>query len=247
MVRQNAKTLVGHLSTSSKALDRILALEAEVSRLRHHVSVLLKRLHKLDPPRSKISRADSTPSPAIEKVILRSASGGKAVEKEGVAEEKPLKGKGKGVDEVAVVVADDVAEVTFEAGAMAVEFRGKRRRLEDDVAMVDEDVVVGGKIVPLGALEHGKVEVDVAGSSTVVPKAPRAIQGMVGREVVRGAPAGPRGRGGTGVGMGPSRGRGYGYGLRSGGSAPSGVAYMSDTRGFYARGRGRGFGRGWGG
>ena len=247
MVRQNAKTLVNHLATSSKALDRILALEAEVSRLRHHVSVLSKRLHKLDPPRSKISRADSAPSPAIEEVILRSASGGKAVEKEGVAEEKPPKGKGKGVDEVAVVVADDVAEVTFEAGARAVEFRGKRRRLEDDVSMVDEDVVVGGKIVPLGALESDEVEVVEARSSTVVPLAPRAIQGMREREVVHGAPAGPRGRGGTGVGMGPSRGRGYGYGLRSGGSVPGGVAFGSGTGGFYARGRGRGFGRGWGG
>ena len=247
MVRQNAKTLVGHLSTSSKALDRILALEAEVSRLRHHVSVLSKRLHKLEPPRSKISRADTTPSPAIEEVNLRSAGGGKAVEKEGVAEEKPPKGKGKGVDEVAVVVADDVAEVTFEAGAMAVEFRGKRRRLEDDVAMIDEDVVVGGKIVPLGALEPDKVEVVGVGSSTVVPKAPKAILEWGGGEMVCRAPAGPGGRGGTGVGMGPSRGRGYGYGLRSGGSAPSGVAYMGNTGGFYARGRGRGFGRGWNG
>ena len=149
MVRQNAKTLVNHLATLSKALDRILALEAEVSRLRHLVSVLSKRLHKLEPPGSKISRAVSAPSPAIEEVILRSASGEKAVEKEGVAEEKPPQGKGKGVEEVAVVVADDVAEVTFEAGAMAVEFRGKRRRLENDVMMVDEDVVVGGKIVCL--------------------------------------------------------------------------------------------------
>ena len=61
MVRQNAQTLVGHLITSLKKLDGILALEAEVSHLRHQVSVLSKRLHKLDPPRSKISPADSTP------------------------------------------------------------------------------------------------------------------------------------------------------------------------------------------
>ena len=240
MVRQNAKTLVNHLATSSKAL------EAEVSRLRHQVSILLKRLHKLEPPRSKISRADSTPSPAIEEVILRSASSERAMEKDGVAEEKPPQGKGKGVDKVVVVVAEDVAEVTFEAGAMAVESRGKRRRLEDDVAMVDEDMVVGGKIVPLGALEPDRAEVVEVGSSTVVPLAPRAIQEMREREVVRGAPAGPRGRGETGVGMGPSRGMGYRYGLRSGGSVPSGVAFGSGTGGFYASGRGRGMGRGWG-
>ena len=159
-----------------------------------------------------------------------------------MAEEKPPQGKGKGVDEVAVVVADDVAEVTFEAGAMAVEFRGKKRKLEDDVAMVDEDVVVGGKIVPLGALEPDRVEVVEAGSSTVVPSASRAIQELKEREVVHGAPAGPRGRGGTGVGMGPGRGRGYGYGLRSDGSVPGGVAFGSGTGGFYACGRGRGVG-----
>ena len=129
-----------------------------------------------------------------------------------------------------------------------MEFRGKRRRLEDDVAMVDEDVLVGGKIVPLGALEPDWGEVVEVGSSMVVPKAPRAIQERREREVVQGAPAGPRGRGGTGVSMGPSRGRGYlGYGLRSGGSVPGGVAYGSGTGGFYARGRGGGVGRGWGG
>ena len=142
---------------------------------------------------------------------------------------------------------------TFEAGAVAIEFRGKRRRLEDEERLVEEDVVVGGKIVPLGGLEPRRVEVVEVGSSTVVPKAPRAIQGLREREVVQGAPTGPGGRGGTGTGMGPSGGRGWnghghGYGTRSGrGSVSSGVPYpFGSTGGFYARGRGWGRGRGGG-
>ena len=231
MVRQNAQTLVGHLTTSSKALDKILALEAEVSRLWHHVSVLSKRLHKLDPPRSKISRADLTPSPVIDEVFLRSGSGGRAVEKEGVAEEKPPVAGSGVADEMVVAEDNNVAVTTFEAEAMAVEFRGKRRRVKDRVPVVDEEVVVGGKIVPLEALDLMGVEVVEVGSSTVVPVAPRAIQERREREVVQGTPAGPRGRGGNGVGMGPSRGRGLnvGYGLRSGGSVPGGVAFRGNT------------------
>ena len=249
MVKKISSSLAASNATSSKALDRILALEAEVSRLRHHVSVLSKRLHKLDPPRRKSSRTDSSASPDIEEDNLRSVGGGKAVEKEGVAEEKPPKADGGRGDAVAVVVAEDVAMATFEASAVAIEFRGKRRRLEDEERLVEEDVVVGGKIVPLGVLEHERVEVVEVGSSTVVPRAPRAIQELREGEVVQGAPVGPRGSGGTRVGMGPSRGRGlHGYGTRSGsGSVPGGVPYpfgYGSTGGFYARGRGSGWGGG---
>ena len=130
----------------------------------------------------------------------------------------------------------------FEADAVAIEFRGKKRRVEDRVSVVDEDVVVGGKILHLGALDPMRVEVVEVESWTVVSVAPRAIQERREREVVQGAPAGPKGRGGTGVGMGPSRGRGFnsGYRLRSGGSVPGGVAFRGNTRGFYARERGSG-------
>ena len=96
MVKKISSSLAASNATSSKALERILALEAEVSRLRHHVSVLSKRLHKLDPPRGKSSCADSSSSPGIEEDNLRSVGGGKAVEKEGVAEEKPLKAEEEG-------------------------------------------------------------------------------------------------------------------------------------------------------
>ena len=89
MVKKIFSSLAASNAVLSKALDKILALMAEVSPLRHHVSVLLKRLHRLDPPRRKKSRADSSPSPVVEEDTLRSVSGRKAVEKEGVAEELP--------------------------------------------------------------------------------------------------------------------------------------------------------------
>ena len=237
MVKKIFSSLVVSNATSSKALDKILALKAEVSRLRHHVSILLKRLHKLDPSWWKHSRADSSPFLIIEEDILWSVSGGKAVENEEGAEQSPQVADELEGGTVTVAVAEHMAMATFETGAVAVEFCGKRRRLEDEMGLEEEDVLVGGKIVPLGGLEPSRAEVVKVGSLTVVPSAPRTIQEMREREVVHGAPAGPRARGGTGVGMGPSRGRGYGG---FGGSAPSGVAFRGGTRGFYARGRGRG-------
>ena len=90
--------------------------------------------------------------------------------------------EGIGGGAVVAVVAEDVAMTTFEAGAVTVEFRGKRRRLEDEARVVEEYVLVGGKIVPLGGLEPGRAEVVEVGSSTVVPSAPRAIQGLRVRE-----------------------------------------------------------------
>ena len=125
-----------------------------------------------------------------------------------MADESPVVAEGEGGGAMAEVVADEVAEVTFKAGAVAVEFRGKRKRLDDGEDLEDKDVLVEGRIVPLGVLERRGAEVVEGGSSMVVPRTPRAIQEMREREVVQGAPTGPRGRGGTGVGIGPSRERG---------------------------------------
>ena len=165
MVGQNVQSLVGRLTTSLKALDRILAREAEVSRLQHHVSVLSKRLHKLKPTSTQVSRTDSTSSPTIEEVILRSASSGKAVEEEGVAEEKPPSvgmdgGKdGKVADDQAVAseresegsskasVAESEALSEVQSGGSEMEVEGRVGELRDRWS--DEDVVVEGKIVPL--------------------------------------------------------------------------------------------------
>ena len=247
MVRQNAKNLVNHLATSSKTLDRILALEAEVSRLRHHVSILSKRLNKLDPPRSKISRAVSKPCPDIEEVNLRSAGGEEAVEKEGVAEGKP-----PNVDEekevaegVAEVEAEESKEGSAGSGLASVadteavseaglgESSGSEMvvdvRMEDLSSRIsDEDVLVDGKIVPLkGYVSEG---LGVRGAP-LGPKrkygrgefVPLSLYGF--RNVIGG-----RGRGG-GIGPGVARGGGRG-GRGRGGNA--GVAWISSGLGTLA-------------
>src|ERR1700712_1898379 len=96
MVKMISSSLMATNTVSSKALNRILALEAPVSCLQHHVSILSKRLYKLDPPEPKEHRADMTPSSIIERDILRSTSGGKTAVGEGVAEEWLLVGDGNG-------------------------------------------------------------------------------------------------------------------------------------------------------
>ena len=251
--------MVDHLTTSSKALDTILALEAEVSHLRHYVSVLSKRLHKLEPPRLKISRADSKPPPAIEKVILRSDSGGKAVEKEGVAEEQPPKeaglvadGKGK---EVAEDVADDEAvaleegsagpgvasvaesESMSDAGIGSSEGSGIEvdERVEElRSRMSDEDVVVDGKIVPLkGYVSEGSGVIGAPRGPSPKKKYERGEFVPLGpygfRNVVRGG-SGGRGRGG-GIGPGVARGGENGGGGRGG---STGIAWISSGLGTLA-------------
>ena len=251
MVRQNAKLLVNHLATSSKALDRILALGGEVSGLRHHVSVLSKRLHKLDPPRSKISRADSKPSPAIQEVILRSKGGKEVLGEEGVAEEKPLiEDDGRSVTPG---VAEEEAETLKEgsAGSMVASVAKSEAGSgvgegssgvdeEDEMELngrlgdwrsriLDEDMVVDGKIVPLKVYESKGVGVRGAplgpkrkyGRGEFVPLGPYGL-----RNVLVGGYGG-RGRGG---GIGPSMfGGGGNTGRGRGGS--TGIAWISSGLG----------------
>ena len=190
----------------AEMMRKMMEMEKEIGRLRHHVSVLSKR------------------EVLMKKELERERKG---KEKEEVAEE-----------EVAEVVAGDLGEASGEAGesvaggmesgsegsvALGVErMAGLRDRLSD------EDVVVGGKIIPLKGYEPG-VEVVEVGSSTVVPKAPRAIQEMIEREVVLGAPAGPRAQMARGRGVGPMRRRGH-IGVR-----PSGSLFRT-TGGYYAHG-----------
>ena len=119
-----------------------------------------------------------------------------------MAEELPLKAVGERCGGVVAVLAEDVARATFEAGAVAIDLRCKRRSLENEERDVEENVVLGGKMVSLGVLETGWVGVVEVGSSTVVLTADLAITGFREREVVHGVQAGPRERGGGGVGMG---------------------------------------------
>ena len=186
---------------------KMMEMEKEIGRLRHYVSVLSKR------------------EVLLKKELERERKGKEAEE---VAEE----------EEMAEVVAGSLGETLPEAGESVA--GGLESGSEGSVAMwdkriadlrsrtSDEDVVVGGKIMPLKGYEAG-VEVVEVGSSTVVPKAPRTIQGMIEREVVLGAPVGPRAQVARGRDKGPIRGRGHR------GVGPSGSLFGM-TGGYYARG-----------
>lgn len=193
MAKKTSSSIMASAVVSSKVRERNLCLEAEVSRCSHQVSVLSKRIHKPDPPRRKLSHPGMSPSPVIGKDVLRSCtgSGGQDGEKDGVPEELPPVASDMDSGALAVVLAEDVAMATFEAGAVTIVFCGKRRRLENEKKVVDEDIVIGGKILPLEAFEQGRVEVVEVESSTVVPQAPRVIQLLREGEVVQGGSAGP--------------------------------------------------------
>ena len=195
---------------------KMLEMEKEIGRLRHHVSVLSKR-----------------------EVGLR----------------RELEGKGKGMEEKEGV-ASEVAEGEVEVVAVEVVAGGRAPAPQEAVESVageeecgsggsvagwsdrmadlrsrlsDEDMVVGGKIVPMKGYEPG-VEVVGVGCSTVVPSAPSAMQGGGAGVMELGAPPGPRAQLARGWGMGPIRVRGQIGGVPSGGS-------VRTTGGFYTRGR----------
>ena len=265
MVKVNASTL-GHLTTSSKALDRILALEAEVSRLRHHVSVLSKRLNKFESAgRVLFTCRDPKFCPGKREDKLRSFWVGKAVdeeaEKEEVAEGERL------VEEV----AESEAEVAERVATVETEE-------ETEVVAADLESVAGGSVG--SGVSKGTSYVSMGGDSdkvvvvdgrvrVVAPKEPASMRIGMRREY---------GMGSGSSSLGPifdfagGAGRGVGYRdsdsrlVAGGGSTPAAVGvsrrpdawrqspgasggyqlrpgvggYRSRGWGGYGRGRGRG-------
>ena len=57
----------------------------------------------------------------------------------------PPVAEGLGGRPVVAVVAEEVVMAMFEASAVAVEFCGKRRRLEDKERVVEEDLWLGAR------------------------------------------------------------------------------------------------------
>jgi len=176
---------------ASAALTRILELEKEVSRLRHHVSVLSKRNHGLQKEAGKRSVDDDAEVASPVRV--------QEPEPQVVAEpEARMSGVIVAGDEedvwVAPVAKPAVAEsrvalVLDEPEVAMVKLpKGKRRRTgvgkesEEEGSEAEESVgeveVVEGRVV-----------------ATSIPRAPRGMQ-MVGR-----APVGPVGRGNFGRGV----------------------------------------------
>jgi len=172
------------------ALTRILELEKEVSKLRHHVSVLSKRNHALQKEVDKRGSGDGAevaspvrvqePEPQVVVEPEVRMSGIIVAEEEEdlfvASEAKPA------VAESRVALVVDEPEV-----ALVRLPKGKRRRVESE----DREVVVVGS-----EAEESEVEV-VEGVivATSIPVAPKGMQ-MVGV-----APVGPRGRGYFGRGV----------------------------------------------
>ena len=155
MVKANASTL-GHLTTSSKVLDRILALEAEVSRLRHHVSALAKRLNKYESAgRVLFTREKQQFFPGKGEDKLRSFWVGKAVEEEKEKEEE-AGGMGR-VEEV----AESEAEVAEEVATVEAEE-------EAEVVAVDLLSVAGGSVASDGSKESSDVSMSGDSDKVVV-------------------------------------------------------------------------------
>jgi len=185
-----------------KALERVLKLEKEVSRLRHHVSVLSKRSHKLE---LRLGEALEREARGVGKEEV-------AVPGRGVADEEEEAGVPDPVivshivafgdedlvvsDVAGTVVAVSVAEVEEEEGSVALVRLPsvKKRRLDEgggSLEVVEDLAVVKALLGPRGRREGD------------------------GR-VASGVPTGPRVHVGPRFGMGPiSGGDGYrGYGGR---------------------------------
>jgi len=167
---------------ATAALVRIFELEMEVSKLRHHVSVLSKRNHGMQKELDGLR-------PMGEQVVLQ-----REPEPQVVAEPP----KPEVVMNVAPSVASEEVSESVESGevssvAQEEEQVGVRREVVYDDRMSDlrdrmsdEDLVVGGKIIPLSGYTPA-VEEEVR---TVVPLVPLGPAAMVPR-----GPRAERGRG----------------------------------------------------
>ena len=156
MVKVNASTL-GHLTISSKALNRMLALEAEVSRLRYHVSVLSKRLNKYESAgRVLFMREKPKFFPGKGEDKLLSFWVGKAVGEEEEIEEVAERVEGR-VEEV----ADSEAEVVEEVATVEAEE-------EASVVGVDLDSVAGGSVASGGSVKSSDVSMSGDSDKVVV-------------------------------------------------------------------------------
>jgi len=177
---------------ASAALTRILELEREVSKLRHHVSVLSKRNHALQKEaiRRDQERNTEVASPVRDQepepqVVAEPEVRMSGVIVAGVEEDVWVAPEAKPpVAESRVAVMVDEPEV-----AMVRLPKGKWRIVDGEMEEVE---VVGSEA------EESEVEVVEEGIivATSIPSAPRGMQ-MVGR-----APVGPSGRGRGNFGRG---------------------------------------------
>jgi len=167
---------------ASAALTRILELEKEVGKLRHHVSVLSKRIHVMGKEAEKERGDDGAevaspvrvqePEPQVVVEPEVRMSGVIVAEDEEDVWVAPVAKPAVAESRVALVVDEpEVALVRLPKGKRRRTGEEEGREVEESKAEVVEKVV-----------EEGIVE------ATSVPRGPRGVV------VVAGAPVGPRGR-----------------------------------------------------
>jgi len=168
---------------TSAALQKIMDLEKEVSKLRHHVSVLSKRNHGLQKEVDRLKKEEEVvssevaspdrveePEPQVVAELLEWMSGVIVVEEEEDVWVVPVAKPAVAESRVALVVDEpEVALVRLP--------KGKRRRTSGDE---------GSEVGESGA---EVVEEKVVEGIIVATSVPRKLRGMV---IVAGAPVGPR-------------------------------------------------------
>ena len=192
---------------TAKALERVLELEKEVSRLRHHVSVLSKRNHKLELRLGEV----------LEGRVREEEKEEVAVPGRGVAEEEEEAGVPDPV-RVSHIVAfgDEDVVVSGVAGTVVAVSVEDEEEEEVSVALIR---LPGG--VKKRRLDEDGGSLEVIEDLAVV-KAPLGPRGSAegGGGMASGVPTGPRGHVGPGFGMGPMMGRGRGRGFAGNGRVP---------------------------
>jgi len=153
--------------TATAALQKILDLEKDVSKLRHHVSVLSKRNHGLQKEVDRLKKEEVA-------VVSEVASPERVKEPEPLVVAEPEE-----TDEV-VKVAEAVVASAGMAGVRLA--RVATPEVAEPVEEVDEDDDCRSVVTGVGKKRRLEDEgVEVVGLSVVVPTGPRG-----------GAPAGPR-------------------------------------------------------
>lgn len=180
-------------ATVVEMAKKLLAMEKEIGRLRHHVSVLSKRevvmkrrIGEMEKGKGKEEVAENGAEEGVaEKNFVAEAEGL-------VPEAEAVDGSVAGIDSEASVVPDSVSTEN-EGMGMDDGVAGLKDRLSD------EDVVVDRKIVPLKGYTPVASDERVR---RVEASAPRALLAMVGRGRGRGYLGSASGRGGVVFGEG---------------------------------------------
>ena len=202
MVKRDSKTVSSKLMDETNAMvvemaKKVLAMEKEIGRLRHHVLVLSKRELLLKKKLLSVEKGKGK-----EEVAVEVAGKEVAVEKVVAEAEVVAEGSGPVAEAVAECVAGMEDGLPMVPDSVTTEDEGME--MNDEVAglkdrLSDEDVLVDGKIVPIEGYTPVASGERVRRVEASPPRAPLA---MVGRGSRRGYMGSAPGRGGVVLGVG---------------------------------------------